>query len=477
MLEDVFKKYWHNVFLLSGAKEITFGDFLLTAEALSQQFPKSKASPVFCVLCDESLVYFYSYMAALLCGGTVVPISPDAGEEGVHEILQIVQPDFVISKNVIPGFKNLLPDLFVSGLVATPELVLDKLHEADMDRDFLITFTSGTTAEPKGVVHSFNNLFKSALAFGAKFKFSPAHRFYHNLSVSYMAGILNQFIMPMLFGCSIVIGKRFLAPQAMRFWDEPVATNANVFWMSPTMLQLLLKLDRGDKGKNYCLENNVTILVGTAPLTVALRKQFEKKYSLALYESYGLTETLFISTNYPALPVEDGCSGYILDGVRPKLENDEELLLDCDWMFLRYFKQEKKSSTTKYFATGDFVQISNEKQLFVVGRKKDLIIKGGINISPGKIEAILGRISDLPEFSIVGQSDEILGEKIVFAYAAKFDLPDSKYKEINSIIIEKLDRFYLVDSFVRLNSIPKTNNGKVNKQELKKEIQAFNQHG
>ena len=51
MLEDVFKKYWHNVFLLSGAKEITFGDFLLTAEALSQQFPKSKASPVFCVLC------------------------------------------------------------------------------------------------------------------------------------------------------------------------------------------------------------------------------------------------------------------------------------------------------------------------------------------------------------------------------------------------------------------------------------------
>lgn len=461
---EIFTRHHAQIFLVNGEQQTSFGLFLVRANQLAQKIRQSGASRV-CVISDQTADYFYVLMASLLSGNAVIPIAPDSGTESRDEILGIVEPDLILDSEQIHREIDTYCDFDVDG--REWHIAIDTLARADLHKEFLITFTSGTTAVPKGVVHSFANLWKTALSFGACVGLKSALTFYHHFPIAYMAGILNQFILPLAFGCKVVVGPRFEPKVAMDFWSEPIRTGATVFWMSPTMLQLLMVLDRGDAGVKYCLNNEIRILCGTAPLLVALRRKFEEKYRVAVYESYGLTETLFISTNSPRYPVIDGCSGKILDGVEAKLAEDGELNLRCDWMFLRYFNAESVVERDGIFHTGDIASIDSESGLSIIGRKKDLIIKGGINVSPGRIERLLDSLGRLSEFSVFGRRDATLGEKVVLAYVSETELAAELRKEINTALASRLDAASVIDEFVRLDALPKTANGKVDKKRLK----------
>lgn len=462
--DQIFSENRGRTFVTDGCTGISFESFLVRAELLADAIRASGAERV-CVLAERTVHYFYAFTAALLAGVTIVPLAPDAGVESRAEILEITAPGLVLDSRRIECAIDTKSTTDTGG--ATWNNALSALKNADLDREYLITFTSGTTSVPKGVVHSFANLWETGRSFGCAFNFGPGHVFYHHFPIAYMAGILNQFVLPMRFGCRIVVGPRFEVKVAMNFWEEAVRREANVFWMSPTMLQLLMTLDRGRMGAQYCKDNGVVILCGTAPLTVALRKNFESRYGVPVYESYGLTETLFVSTNSPRHPVLDCCSGTLLDGVRARLAADGELDLACDWMFLRYFNAENVVEADGVFHTGDLASITEEDGLFITGRKKDLIIRGGVNISPGRVERALGALDTLPEFSVFGLPDKVLGEKVALAYVAHKELSPDSTKAINEFLVSNLGGGLTIDAFIRLDSLPKNANGKVDKNKLK----------
>ena len=433
-----------------------------------------KKDDVICLLMANSLDLATLYFTSLLMQLVVVPIDVNKGGYEIEEILSCVDYKALVCN--VPEI-DFIPDKIDVEQIKEPVCEsnhtdiesLDILDSVDYDNLFLIAFTSGSTGAPKGVMHSFNNLFQSAIAFRDRFRFGKANVFYHNLPMTYMAGILNLIVLPFISGSKIVIGERFSVMNIMRFWEMPKKYSVNTFWFIPTIISLLLKLDRGTSGIDYAKSTKITGCVGTAPLNHQAKCAFEDKYQLPLYESYGLSETLFVATNSPGHQQVKGSVGKLLEGVELTFCDDSEILINVPWLFLGYSNVKTEDYFDKgKFSSGDFGTLIEDSFLAITGRKKDLIIRGGINISPKRIEDFVNEVDIFEENVILGMEDINLGEKIVCFFVPKAGwFSEDKKKELSREVVVKLGRDYQIDEFVNLDEIPKNINGKVDKLKLK----------
>ncbi len=477
----VFQDNWNEIFVFDSLSDrrVTYGEFFGIICQLKDVLKLKGVVPgdKICFLLPNSLELCSLYFSCLLAGAVAVPIDPNKGEDGINEVLFEADYKFLIAAGEFSALDRMVnvdefKQCFV-GIKGSDKDQLQIFNDIDYQKLFLITFTSGSTGVAKGVMHSFSNLVLSAESFRERFHFSGKNVFYHNLPMSYMAGILNLFVLPFISGSKVVLSEAFNVNHAMNFWDKPIRYQVNTFWFVPTIVSLLNRIDRGTNGIEYAKKNPITACIGTAPLYGDVRREFEQKYHIALYESYGLSETLFVSTNYPKAVTATSSVGPRLNGVELIFDSDAEILINVPWMFLGY----SNISSVEYFkgksyCSGD-LGVEEDGFLLITGRKKDLIIRGGVNISPRKIEDFLGSCRIFEEYVVLGLQDPTLGEKIVCFYVAKdggFD--QMKKKEINSLIIQKWGRSYCIDEFISLAQVPKNRNGKVDKIAIKQNYQS-----
>lgn len=429
-------------------KVYTYGKFLNTVLNFSKFLRDNninKDSSI-CYTAENSALTLALEIAVLTLNAKIALIDPLKGEEEVENIISRVKPKLVLKLDDLKkiSIKELNADIKI-------------FDDIDYARPYLITFTSGSTAEAKGVINSFENLYLSAVDFGNEFNLNENNIFYHNFPMAYMAGVLNTFIKPLIFGCKIIVAPRLSFITAMGFWGEIQKYNVDCFWINPTYVATLMKLDRDAKNAEYTKTHNITIFCGTAALDGTLKQKFEDRYGLKLYESYGLSETLFISTNLPSSNLK-GSVGKVLKSIEINLSKENEIQIKTPWMFLGYLGKEPVSKKD-YFKTGDLGEIK-DGSLYITGRLSDIIIKGGVNISPKRISEIVG--AWVNEFAILGLKDEFLGEKIACFYSGELD-----EKNVNSLIIKNLGKDFSIDEFHKLEELPKNINGKTDKLKLK----------
>lgn len=449
-LEKLFFEKQNEIFITDSIenKSFTYGEFFKLSCAIKDFLQKNniKNGEIISYIAINSVYSLALYIGVLLNNSQIALIDPLKGIKEQEEIITKTSPKMQLTLEDIKNIKE------------TNNIY--SFEEIDFQQPYTITFTSGSTGEAKGVVHSFENLFLSALDFGKIFELSNKNTFYHNFPMAYMAGMLNTFIKPLIFGCKIVVGERLSVMMAMKFWEEIKKYKINTFWINPTFVSLLLKLDRNNIGIEYCKENNITIFCGTAALDKNLKEKFESKYHTPLYESYGLSETLFLSTNHPKNN-QIGAVGEVLPSIKIDFI-EEEIAVTTPWTCLQYFGQETFYKE-KPFLTGDIGEIKNNS-LYITGRKKDIIIKGGVNISPKKLQELISHNFD--EFVIMGLKDPILGEKVACFHTNEIDS-----KEINQTIMQALGKDYTIDTFIKMETIPKNINGKIDKIAIKKEYE------
>jgi long-chain acyl-CoA synthetase len=477
-LETIFRENWDEVFIVDPAREIvlTYGEFFSVAYEYSRMIEShgiQKGDKVALVL-NNSLELSVLYFSLMFSGNIVIPVDPRKGKDEIDEIIFLSHPQLIINDVPVafPGAQisglNFFTECSLGDVVPKKDHLETIIWGIDSNTIFLISFTSGSTGVPKGVIHSFNNLFTSASAFRNKFTIGRSNVFYHNLPMTYMAGILNLLILPFVSGSRVILGERFSIADVSKFWKIPVRYSVNTFWFIPTMISLLVTLDRGTEGRDYYEGKPPLGFVGTAPMNSTVRKQFTKKYGIPLYESYGLTETLFVTTNVAA-PVDPGESvGEPLQGVELAFAPDKEILIHVPWMFLGYYNRDAENLVPgETFASGDIGELDETGHLFITGRKKDLIIRGGINISPKKIESQITEAGIFNECAVTGITDRNLGEKTVCFYTTPDNLRMKEtIKELRSVLVRKLGLNYSVDEFFRVREIPKNLNGKIDKKQL-----------
>jgi acyl-CoA synthetase (AMP-forming)/AMP-acid ligase II len=352
------------------------------------------------------------------------------------------------------------------------------------DEDILsILYTSGTTGTPKGVVNRVAASVLNAEMFNEAMGIGEQHRFLHNWPMSYSTGLLNCLLMPFCAGASVVLHRPFDAAGILNFWEPVRRHGVTALWLSPTMAAALVKLDRDEAGIAYCREKIATICVGTAPLPKVVQENFEKKYQKPLYESFGLSELLILTSNTPQR-VTPGV-GAPLSGVEVRCADERGAFLPvgeegevfirtpCIMAgYLNYQTGEPDVRTPEeWFPTGDIGVLDPDGALVITGRKKDLIIRGGLNISPRQIEEVLYSHPAVQTCAVVGLPDDLYGEQIVAAVECR---PGYFFEDVKGSLYEQCKGELAASSVPQIiletADFPVNRNGKLMKNVLRDQL-------
>jgi long-chain acyl-CoA synthetase len=345
------------------------------------------------------------------------------------------------------------------------------------DDDLLIIlFTSGTTSAPKGVMHRIVSEFGNAVTFNTEMDFGPDHRFLHVWPMAYSSGYLNTLLSPFMAGGSVVLAGAFVAQTVLTFWNPVVAHAANTLWLSPTMMASLLRIDRDTAGIAWCRREVRTVCCGTAPLASKLKRDFEEKYGVEVLESYGLSELLLITANTPRYPRRESSVGRVLPGVELRFADDEEILVRTPFAMSGYFDLETMQPAPlepgSWFPTGDLGRLDAEGNLFVTGRKKDLIIRGGLNISPRAVRDVLLEHPAVEDAAVLGLPHDFYGEEVVAALKLKPGHSlDAEQPSILQLCRARLNQASVPTRLVEVAQFPTGSTGKVLIRELKKLVE------
>jgi acyl-CoA synthetase (AMP-forming)/AMP-acid ligase II len=447
-------RYRDETFLIDAVTDRawTYGEADRAAHALAWEFRRRglRVGDRIGIVLENSAEFALLYLAALYGGYAAVPVSPQTNPREREFLLRGARVSLVVATAATRPSADLDCAVFDLGL-DWPNVALLRdgeggpLAEWSLDRPLCITFTSGTTGIPKGVVHAGRSLFAAAAAFAAAHDFGMHTRMYHLFSMSYMAGFLNTLLCPFVAGGSTVVGLPFDARLALRFWDAPMRYGINTLWLAPAMMAALLKADRSTAGAAFAREHIGTVCVGTAPMPAVLARAFVAKYGQTPYESYGLSETLFVSSNTARAYIA-GSVGEPLAGVELAFASDGEIRIGDAFLFLGYLDYENGAIT---------------------GRKKDLIIRGGTNVSPRAVEDVLLDHPQVADVAVIGLPHEFYGEEVVAVLELRAAATIEELKsDLIALCRARLNAASMPTQFIQADALPRSN-GKVQKARLR----------
>ncbi|MDO8481728.1 MAG: class I adenylate-forming enzyme family protein [bacterium] len=361
-----------------------------------------------------------------------------------------------------------------------------------LSHEALILFTSGTTAYPKGAKLTLENLIVNAEGIREWLLIGKEDRFLVNLPLHHINSTtfcLSTF----LAGGAIAIPPTY---SNSHFWKQVAATHAT--FTSIVQSILFDQLSRGEeysKAKEELKLNRIQI--GSAPVVAQTAQEFIKKFRIPLYQGYGQTETALRVTGVPmGLPaniyeelVEKNSIGVPMSWADVQIADEEgkilgenkdgELVVKGPAVMDGYLGNEP-AFRDGYFLTGDigFYKKIDGKQLFYLkGRKKEIIIKGGINISPVAVENHLKKIShDISQVYVIGIPDSRYGEEVGAVICWKKDIDETSAKRRLKFTLLSGTPFlsaYETPKYITSISpedLPTTSTGKVQRTILKKKL-------
>lgn len=455
------------------------------------------------------------YLAAWSLGAVVVPINVNEDESCISYILSnshcklAFLRDKYISKmqkicSELPELKNLiitgeptkadLESLNTEHCLFNESLAkLDANYQikdaADLDSEALIVYTSGTTGNPKGVVLTHYNLLVDAKCIAEWHQMDARQRMMCVLPIHHVNGTIVTILTPLFFGGSLVLNEKF---HTSEFFGKLAKEKVNVVSVVPTLLAFLLQ--GGAKTEGLDLSNFRHIICGAGPLTVELAKEFEEHYQIKILHGYGLSETTCYSCFLPVdLSFDEHRSWmekYGFPSIGKELPNNHmdihdengkslaegekgEIVIRGHNVMLHYFKNEKANQDTfvnGWFRSGDegFYQLdkNGEKYFFITGRLKELIIRGGINVSPLEVDEIIMSIPGIKAGIAVGYENNMYGEE-VGAYVELEENTKLSEQDVIDACAKELPFHKCPKVVIFGNDIPVTSTGKYQRNKLK----------
>jgi fatty-acyl-CoA synthase len=422
-----------------------------------------------------------------------------AGEE-FHYILEnagakglITEPEFV---PVISSIRKDLPELKHYFLLGTdvPKgwIDYDQLVDAnrgscpspaDVEMDDLhrLMYTSGTTAHPKGVMITYGNLYWKNFAHILYFKLTEADRtlvvgpFYH------VGGMDLPGTGTLHAGGSLVILRRFDPVEVLQAIDQERVTN---LWLSPAMTIMLFQEPTFDQ---YDVSSVRFVIDGGEKMPVTLIKQFTERFPNAWFaDAYGLTETVSGDTFLAKDKMVDkiGSVGkpcpHLLVRVVDESGQDVppngmgEIVLKGPKVFKAYWKNPEATAAAikeGWFHTGDIGTLDEDGFLYIMDRKKDIIISGGENIASPEVERVIYELPAVLETAVVGIPHPKWTE-VPKAYVALKPGASLTAEEVVAHCTKKLAKFKVPKEVEFIEQLPRNPSGKVLKRELRAKHEA-----
>ena len=351
-----------------------------------------------------------------------------------------------------------------------------KARAPSLDGDDLamMQFTSGSTGQPKGVLLTHANLLCNARGVIAHTGLGPAHRLLHVMPLHHTNAINNQLVAPFLAGASVALVDRFRAEEI----EEQVAEFRPTYLTGvPTMFSRMLPHLK-DRSKRASLK---FLRCGSAPITPELHRRIEEAFGVPLAISYGLSEATCTSTMNPPGARRIGTVGTVLAGQRVGLfkpgTNEEvaphaegEIRIAGPALMKGYLGAGAEQPIADgWLRTGDLGRFDADGYLAITGRIKDVIIRGGENLSPQLIEGVLAQHRAVRSCCVVGGAHADLGE-VPVAFVSLRDGERVGEQELKDLVGAALSRIYVPDQIRFVDTLPENSVGKIDRKALRKQL-------
>jgi acyl-CoA synthetase (AMP-forming)/AMP-acid ligase II len=422
-------------------------------------------------LANNDWFIFPLIIACSILKFVLVPISPDLHPNDTKKIFNDVKPKILL------GYKDKLNNYFYEiDKIDISEIKIEEYPQyivednlGDTDDVILIIYTSGSSGQCKGVMITEANIIHAATSIIEFYKITEQDKFLCILPLYHMNAIMVTGMVPILTGSAIILSDVFNFTNAVLYFKHIKKYHPTVLSLIPSIMFALLKLE--PKGINLSELGVRFSFCGAAPLLQTLWKDFEKKCNLPIYQGYGLTETTFWATLTPTDLTKDYTSVGIPYNCDIKIDNKTgeqigEVLISGPIVSKGYFNNPEGFSNG-YLKTGDLGYIGPNRQLYVTGRIKDIIIKNGINIYPQAIDEVLITYPGIDDCASVGIEDEVVGERIctVCVPLKKGDNSINEFK-IKAFAKEHLSLYMVPDIVLFCDILPRGQTGKIIRRRL-----------
>jgi len=430
---------------------------------------------------EKSVFSFALYISTIRAGGIFIPVNTDYTASEIDYFIDNSMPSIFISNDQsLKDVQNRnlktfsLNDDMTGTFTENIRTQKTSFEPVKRNKDDIasILYTSGTTGRSKGAMLSHNNLFSNTKELLKIWKFNENDALLHALPIYHIHGLFVACNLCLLSGATIHFIKKFQAEKVIEFLPK-----STVMMGVPTFYTRLIE----SKKLNAQITKSIRVFIsGSAPLLSETHKEFESITGHKILERYGMTETNMNTSNPYDGERRAGTVGFPLPGIKIRItdpENNHELgsekigmiEIKGENVFEGYWKmkeQTKESFTDDgYFITGDLGKFSSDGYLSIIGRNKDLIISGGLNIYPKEIEVVIDGINNVKETAVIGVTHKDFGEAVVAVIVG--DIEKVSERSIINVVQTKLAKFKRPKKIIFVNELPRNAMGKVQKQILR----------
>lgn len=426
---------------------------------------------------ERSVEMVVALLAVLAAGACPCVLEPKLGREEASRRFAMtgMRKAIVASAHADDPLLSSLPDVGVLGWANLPEAESYWAFDIEPDAPGFLLFTSGSSGKPKGVLQSHRGLLANARGVVAHTGLSPGDRLLHVMPLYHTNGVNNQILAPLLAGCSVALAGRFkaeLMPGLFTQYRPTITTGV------PTMYARMLPVDFSADS----LSSLRMLRCGSAPITAELHQRVEKKFGKPLVLSYGLSEATCTSTINPPAHRRIGSVGTVLAGQRVFLADgrgepvdeagrDGEICISGPSLMLGYVEEGSGGEPRPMehvLRSGDLGRFDRDGYLYITGRIKEVIIRGGENLSPTLIESALCKVPGVHAACVVGRPDPEFGE-VPWAFIVRSDDRDGapvRDAELGAAVEAELSRIHKPAGYSYIDRIPENSIGKVDRKAL-----------
>jgi long-chain acyl-CoA synthetase len=437
------------------------------------------------IMLPASAGFSAALFGSLWAGKTVVPLNFLLGAAELQQVVDDAGIDLVLSVHYFDDLLAQLPvrPLALEDIGLKRKVIWSLLRRRPRVPDVkpndlaVLLYTSGTAGEPKGVELTYENLRSNCVDSIATAQMTSDHKLLNILPPFHVFGLTANVLIPVVLGGTSHCLPRFQPAAVVRAMIEE---RPSIFMAIPSMYAALLRM-KSAPPDTY--SNLYLAITGGEPLHQSILDGFRERFGVDLLQGYGLTETSpVVALNLPGAS-RDGTIGKPIRNVEVRIADEagQEAPPDTDgevWIrgpcVMRGYHNRPDLTAAAitpdgWLRTGDMGRRDADGFLSITGRIKDMIIVGGENVFPDEIEAVLLEHPAVAEVAVIGVPDPSRGE-VASAFVVCREDHTAEEAELRSFVRDRLAGFKVPRSVHFAKDLPRGPTGKVNKQELRKNV-------